>query len=419
MTDSYETLMTGREESRCEQSRRSFVRAFGSATVGVVLGGEALCRAPMAQSPRRLTLYVGIYTTGTTDAAGDNRQSEGIYSYRLHLDSGRLEKLGVTGGVVNPSFLALAPGGRYLYAVNEVEEFGGQPTGAVSAFAVDRRRAELRLLNREPSHGGAPCYVTIDRTGRFALVANYSGGSVSVLPLGRDGRLGAATDLSRHSGSGPNAERQQAPHAHCIVLDPLNRYAFAADLGADRLVCYRFDARRGKLAPAAEPWVKTAPGAGPRHFAFHPGGKLAYLVNELDSSVTALSYDGTRGRLRPFQTIGTLPADYSGENTCADIHVSPSGRFLYVSNRGHDSLACYAIARRGGRLSLIEHVSTRGRTPRNFAIDPTGRFLLAANQNSHNIVVFRLDSRTGRLSPTGHETEVPSPVCLKFAPTVG
>ncbi len=332
----------------------------------------------------------------------------------MNLASGELKHVATTKGVKDPSFLALAPGRRYLYAVNEVEEFAGKKSGALSAFAVDARTGELRLLNQQPTLGAHPCYVVVDRTGRFVLVANYTGGNVAVLPVRSDGSLGEATDMKQDSGSSINAERQDGPHAHCIVLDPANRFAYACDLGTDKIMIFRYDGRRGKLIPNRAPWVTVKPGAGPRHLTFHPSGKYAYVINELHATVTVFAVAPAQGNLKDVQTIATLPADFTSPNTSADIHVSPDGRFLYCSNRGHDSIAAFAIDSRSGQLTFIAHESTGGKTPRNFAIDPTGAFLLVANQNSDNIVTFRRDTKTGRLSATGKLAEVPSPVCLKF-----
>jgi 6-phosphogluconolactonase len=352
-----------------------------------------------------LFVYVGTYTSG---------KSEGIYLYRLDLSSGELKHVATTKGVKDPSYLALSPNRRYLYAVNELEEFAGKKSGAVSAFAVDRAKSELRLLNQQPSLGGSPCYVDVDRTGRFVLVANYSGGNVAVLPVRRDGSLGEATDMKQDEGSSINTERQQGPHAHCVVLDPANRFAYTCDLGTDKIMIYRFDRRQGKLTPAANPSVQVMPGAGPRHLTFHPRSAYAYVVNEMHVTVTAFAHDQRQGNLRELQTMPALPMEPTSADSGADIHVSPDGRFLYCSNRGHDSIAAFKIDARSGKLTSVAHESTRGKTPRNFAIDPTGNFLLVANQRSDNIVTFRRDKKTGRLSATGHVAEVPSPVCLKF-----
>jgi 6-phosphogluconolactonase len=385
--------------------RREFLKIAGLGTVGLTLPTPAFAGALEFERPGELLVYAGTYTSG---------KSEGIYLFRLNLTSGELKHVATTKGVKDPSFLALAPSRRYLYAVNEVEEFAGKKSGALSAFAVDQRTGELRLLNQQPSLGGAPCYVIVDRAGRFVLVANYAGGNVAVLPIRRDGSLGEATDVKQDLGSSINAERQEGPHAHCIVLDSANRFAYACDLGTDKIMIFRFDGRRGKLIPNGSPWVQVKPGAGPRHLTFHPDGRFAYVINELHATVTAFAHNRAQGNLKGVQTIATLPADFTGADTSADIHVSPDGRFLYCSNRGHDSIAAFRIDPQNGKLTFIAHESTGGKTPRNFAIDPTGAFLLVANQNSDNIVTFRRDRKTGRLSATGHVAEVPSPVCLKF-----
>ncbi|PYS83173.1 MAG: 6-phosphogluconolactonase [Acidobacteria bacterium] len=387
-------------------TRREFLQTAGSGVLGLVLAGRSAAAVPRAGRPQELLVYVGTYTAG---------KSEGIYLYRLQLSSGELRQVGVTRGVVNPSYLALERDRRYLYAVNEVTEFNGQKSGAVSAFAVDQRTGALRFLNQQPSLGGAPCYVTVADTGRFVLVANYVGGNVAVLPVRADGSLGEAVDVRQEQGaSGVNPQRQEAPHAHCVVLDKANRHAYACDLGADKIMIYRFDARRGKLTPAPAPWAQVKPGAGPRHLTFHPRGQFAYVMNELGATVTVFAHDPVRGTLREVQTLPTLPADFKGANTGADIHVAPDGRFLYCSNRGHDHIAAFGVEERTGKLSLVAHEPTRGKTPRNFAIDPTGTFLLVANQDSDTITTFRLDPRTGRLGFTGHSAEVSSPVCLKL-----
>lgn len=386
----------------CGVARREFLKIAGLATLGC-----AVPELTLARNERRgeLLVYVGTYTSG---------KSEGIYLYRLDLTSGKLRHAATTKGVKDPSFIALAPGTRSLYAVNEVEDFGGKKSGALSSFAIDQPTGNLRLLNQQPSLGGAPCYVDVDRSGRFVLVANYSGGNIAVLPIRSDGSLGEAIDVKQYVGSSINVERQEGPHAHCIVLDPANRFAYGCDLGTDKVMIYRFDARRGKLIPGRTPWVQLKPGAGPRHITFHPDGKYAYVINELHATVTAFAHDRDRGNLKEVQTIPTLPADFTGENTSADIHVSPDGRFLYCSNRGHDSIAAFQIAPRSGKLTFVAHQSSGGKAPRNFAIDPTGRFLLVANQKSDNIVTYRRDLKTGQLTATGHVAEVPSPVCLKF-----
>ncbi|MET0625680.1 MAG: lactonase family protein [Pyrinomonadaceae bacterium] len=388
-----------------ERTRRGFIKAAGLGVAGAALAGEADALARRVAPPRELYLFVGTYTTGA---------SEGIYFYRLDLSDGSLTHTGAIAGIRDPSYLTLEPGGRFLYSVNEVEDFGGAKSGAVSAFAVERKTGMLRLLNQTASKGGAPCYVTTTQSGRFVLVANYSGGNVAVLPVRADGSLGEAVEVEQGAGTGPNRERQESPHAHCVLLDRANRFAYSCDLGTDKVMVYRFDANVGSLTPNAPPSFSAKPGAGPRHLVFHPKGRFVYVLNELDSTVSALAHDAARGTLRELQTVSALPAGFSGANTGADIHFTPDGKFLYSSNRGHDSIACFAVNARTGGLRLIGHTPAGGRTPRNFVIDPSGRFLLVANQKSDNIVTFRLDSRTGALRPTGQTARVPSPVCLKL-----
>jgi len=350
-------------------------------------------------------VYVGTYT---------HEKSEGIYIYRMNPESADLKPAGKAVNIKNPSFLAIDPQKRYLYAVNEVQSFSSEKSGAVSAFSIDQKTGELTFLNIISSKGTSPCYVTVDRTGRYVLVANYSSGSLCVLPIMDDGSLGEATDSIQHEGSSVNPKRQEGPHAHSVVIDSSNRYVYAADLGLDKIMIYKFDSEEGKLTPNdQQPWVKIKPGAGPRHFTFHPNEKFAYLINELDSTIVAFAYDRDNGTLEEIQTVSTLPEGFKGVNYCADIHIDPSGKFLYGSNRGHDSIVIYRINEETGELCYVSHESTKGRFPRNFAIDPSGKFLLAANQNSDNIVGFRINQETGLLEPTGRETEVPTPVCIK------
>ena len=389
--------------------RRDFLRLAGFGALGLSLSESSLGRV-LGAVAGELLVYVGTYTSG---------KSEGIYLYRLNLASGELKPVATTKGVVNPSFLALAPNRRYLYAVSEVEDFAGSKSGAVSAFAVDQRTGDLRLLNQQASLGANPCYVDVDGSGRFVLIANYTGGNVTVLPIQRDGSLGEATDMKQYQGSSINRDRQEASHAHCIVVDPTNQFAYSCDLGADKIMIFRFDARSGKLFAGIPPWVQVKLGSGPRHLAFHSGGKFVFILNELHSTVTAFERNPEKGSLQELQTLTTLPKDFTGANTGADIHVSPNGRFLYCSNRGHDSIAIFKIDPHSGALTVLGHESTRGTTPRNFAIDPSGAYLLVANQKSDSIVVFRLDQTTGRLTATGRSVQVPAPVCLKFTKPFG
>jgi 6-phosphogluconolactonase len=379
-------------------SRRAFVSAVALGTLGL--------RAPGGAGARERLAYVGTYT--------NDGRSEGIYLLRMQSDSGALRLVGAVAATANPSFLAPTPDGRVLYAVSEVAEFEGTPSGAVSAFARDSATGGLVLLDRVPSGGGAPCYAALDRTGRFLLVANYGGGSVAVLPVRADGGLGEASSVVQHEGKGADPKRQSAPHAHCILPDPSNRFVLVTDLGLDRVIAYRFDARDGTLSRAAAAQASLAPGAGPRHLAFHPNGRVVYVVNELDSTLTVLRHDPATGSLAELQTIPTLVERTAGRNAPADVHVHPSGRFLYVSNRGHDSIAAFAVDRATALLRPLQEVPTGGSWPRNFALDPSGRFLLVANQRSDSIVGHRIDTATGLLTPTGQRVELPAPACIRF-----
>ncbi len=355
----------------------------------------------------KLLVYVGARTK---DKRG------GIHRYHLDLATGALNWIGVTADVANPSFLAIHPSRRFLYAVNEVYRLAGKKSGAVSAFAIHPQTGELTFLNQQPSGGAGPCHLVVDRRGKHVLAANYGGGSVCVLPIGADGRLGRATAFIQHEGRSVDPKRQTAPHAHSINLDAANRFAFAADLGLDKLLVYRFDAAKGTLAPNEPAFAAVAPGAGPRHFAFHPNGRYAYVINELHSTVSAFRYDAERGVLTALQTVSTLPAGFAGKSFPAEVQVHPSGKFLYGSNRGHDSIAIFAIDPRAGTLRPAGHQSTQGKAPRHFQVDPTGTYLLAANQRSDNIVVFRIEPKTGGLKPTGHVVSVPAPACVKMVP---
>jgi 6-phosphogluconolactonase len=354
-----------------------------------------------------IVVYVGTYTHG---------ESRGIYRFALDPVSGEASVPVLAAASENPSFLALHPGGRFLYAVNETDDFGGEKTGAVSAFAIDSSRGELQRLNQQPSKGAHPCHLVLDEAGKNVLVANYSGGNVTVLPIGVDGRLRDPSAVLAHVGSGPSRRRQEGPHAHGLALAPDERFAFAADLGADRVFVHRFDPSAGTLEPNEPSAAALAPGSGPRHVVFHPSGTFLFAINELLSTVTVFRYKPAAGVLEPLQTLTTLPADFDGTSTTAEIAVSPDGRFLYGSNRGHDSLAVFAVDADSGRLTTAGHVPTGGRTPRHFTIDATGRRLLAANQDSDSVTVFRLDPASGLPSPVGEPVPVPKPVCLLPVP---
>jgi 6-phosphogluconolactonase len=352
-------------------------------------------------------VYVGTYT-----GAG----SEGIYAFRFDPDTGATRAAGLAAATDNPSFLAVDPNGRFLYAVNEVDSFGSEPTGAVSVFAIDRESGELGLLQQVSSLGAGPAHLSLDRTARYLLVANYNGGNVAVFPIGEDGRLSPHSAFVQGVGSSVNPARQAGPHAHFIQVSNDNRFAIVADLGLDQLLVHRFDASTGFLTPGSPPSVRMDPGAGPRHAAFAPSGKFVYVVNELASTVTVFAYDPGPGVLRSVQTIPTLPKDFTGTNTAAEVAVDAKGRFLYVSNRGDDSVAVFSIDPGDGGLKSLEWVPSGGRTPRHFAIDPTGRWLFAANQGSDTVNLQRIDPESGRLTPTDRSLTVVSPVSVCVVP---
>jgi 6-phosphogluconolactonase len=297
--------------------------------------------------------------------------------------------------------------------VNEVSDYQGQKSGGVSAFSIDRKTAKLTFLNEVSTHGAGPCHLTLDRTGKFLLVANYDAGNLAVFPVLPDGRLGEASSVIQHTGHGPNKERQEGPHAHEIQLSRDNRFALAADLGLDKILVYKFDSTKGTLSPNNRPAAEVEPGAGPRHFAFHPGGKRVYVINEMQSTVTGFSWDAGTGGLRRLSTVSTVPKEFKGANDTAEIEASGNGKVLYGSNRGQDSIAIFSV-RDDGTLILLKTVPTQGKTPRHFAIDPTGRYLFAANQESNNIVGFRINPKNGDLTPTSTVLEAPTPVCVIF-----
>ncbi|HEV3415506.1 MAG TPA: lactonase family protein [Pirellulales bacterium] len=361
--------------------------------------------------PNSLFVYVGTYTHGK----GEHSASKGIYTCRFDLATGKLTVAGVTPSV-EPSFLAIDPSRRFLYAVNEIDNFGGKKAGGVSAFAIDPKSGELKPLNQQSSEGGGPCHISVEKLGTHVLVANYGGGSLAVLSIEKDGSLGKATAFVQHKGSSVDPQRQEGPHAHSISLDAANRFALAADLGLDKLFVYRFDSDKGTLAPINEPWAKLAPGSGPRHFAFGLGERFVYVINEMASTITTFAYDAGQGTLKPLQTVSTLPTGFSGTNTTAEIEIHPSERFLYGSNRGHNSIVIFSIDPTTGLLTYFGHQPSGGKTPRNFGIDPTGTYLLAANQDSDSVVVMRIDPLTGKLTPTGGSVEIGMPVCVKMIP---
>jgi 6-phosphogluconolactonase len=353
-------------------------------------------------------VYVGTYTGG---------KSRGIYVLRFDPNTGKLSAPSLAAEVKSPSFLAVHPDGKHLFAVSEIDDFAGKKTGGVCSFAIDRADGKLTRLSEQPSGGAGPCHVTVDRKGGTLLVANYGGGSVASLPISPDGKLQAARSVIQHKGHGAIPARQEGPHAHSINVDLGNRFAVAADLGLDKLLVYQLNPATSELTPNNPPSASVAPGAGPRHFAFHPNGKNAYAINEIACTVTALAYDADRGVLKEIETVSSLPAGVSvrPEDSTAEIQVHPSGKFVYGSNRGHNSISVFAVGP-DGRLKLIQNESTQGKTPRGFGIDPSGRWFFAANQDSDSIVLFEIDQQTGRLKPADKRIEVGSPVCVKFLP---
>jgi 6-phosphogluconolactonase len=363
-----------------------------------VFGQEAK-KAP----PPEWNVYVGTYTRA--------QKSKGIYAWRFQPATGKLTSIGLVAETTSPSFLAVHPNQHFLYAVNEIN------AGTVSAFAIDPETAKLKPLNQVSSKGGGPCHLTTDRSGKFLYVANYNTGSVAAFPIHDDGSLGESSAFIQHAGSSVNPQRQKGPHAHSTVMAPDNKFLFVADLGLDQVFGYRFDPGRGGMATDDPTITKLAPGSGPRHVAFRPDIRFLYVLNEMLCTVTAFRYDSTRGATEEMQTVPTVPADFNGTKSGAEIAVHRSGNYLYASNRGPDTIAMFRIDLTNGKLSPIGSVPTRGKTPRAFAIDPTGNWLFAANQDSDNMALFRLDGKTGNLNPVGDLVDVFSPVSVVFAAT--
>ena len=347
-------------------------------------------------------VYVGTYAKA---------EETGIFGFRLNPNTGALKRVLAIPGGPNPSFLTLDAERRNLYAVNEIDDFNGSKTGAVSTFAVNQETGDLTLVSQHATLGANPCYVSVDQDKRFLFVANYSGGNVAVFPIQKTGEVGPAVDMAQHIGKGPHPN-QEGAHAHCFLPDPAETYFFSADLGIDQVIGYTLNRATGQLSPGKRAFT-TRPGAGPRILTFHPNGRFAYLICELNATMYALAYDAYQGTFREIQMVTTLPAGYEGTSYCAHVVVSPDGRFLYGSNRGHNSLVVYAIDTDTGELALVEHVGVRGDWPRHFTLDPTGNILLVANQRSNNLATFRVNQKTGKLTFTGHTQELPAPVCVQ------
>jgi 6-phosphogluconolactonase len=350
-------------------------------------------------------MYVGTYT---------GQGSEGIYAWRFNSKTGTFKSVGLVGKSNNPSFIAIAPNQKFLYAANELSEFKGARAGAVTAFSINPTTGALTELNQVSARGDGTCFVSVDHAGRVVLIANYSGGSIASFHVQDGGQLSEAVSFIQHKGSSADRSRQGGPHAHSINVSPDNRFAISADLGTDELNVYRLDAATGTLTANDPPAMKMKPGDGPRHFTFDPKGRFAYVINEISSTVTALKWDGSRGVLTSIESVSTLPADFHGENSTAEVQVHPSGKWLYGSNRGHDSIAVFAIDRNTGKLKLVQNAPTGGSQPRNFRIDPSGKWLIAANHKGNNIRLFRINSKTGQLTPSGEMLQLNSPVCIKF-----
>jgi 6-phosphogluconolactonase len=377
---------------------------------GIMMMPDFCLRAGAASSRREVVLtYFGTYT---------GAKSKGIYVSQLDLATGQLSTPELAAESASPSYLAIHPNHHYLYAVNETGNFGGKKSGAVTSFAIDPLTGKLLVMNQQPSGGDGPCHVNVDHSGKDVLVANYGSGSCSVFPVQKDGRLAPASAFMQHHGSSVNKSRQEGPHAHGIYPDPLNRFVFVADLGLDEILSYKFDPNHGTLMPNDPPFATVAPGSGPRHLAFHPTGRYAYVISEMACTITAFQYDASQGRLESFQTVSTLPEGVSvlPSYSTAEIHMHPNGKFVYGSNRGHNTIAVFGIDQATGRLTPVEHQSTQGKTPRGFGIDPTGHYLIAGNQDSDTVVGFRIDPNSGRLTPTGQTVQVGAPVCVEFLP---
>jgi 6-phosphogluconolactonase len=358
-------------------------------------------------------VFIGTYTR-LQEGRGAPSKSQGIYAYRFQPATGKMTSIGLAFETVNPSFVAIHPNHRFLYSVNEVSEYEGQPAGSISAFAIDSKTGKLKLLNVVSSRGTQPCHLILDKTGKWLLVANYGSGSTAVFPVKRNGSLGEASSFVQHSGSSVNLRRQQGPHSHCIVLSPDNRFALVSDLGLDKILIYRFDAAKGTITPNDPLFGKIPAGNGPRHLAFHRNGQWLYVISEMQPAVTTFAYDPARGSLEELQTISAFPEGYQGRGSGAEIQVHPNGKFLYCSIRGLNNIGVFAIDGQKGTVAPVEHVPTQGNTPRHFTLDPTGAFLFVEHQTSDSIVMFHVEQNTGKLTPTGNKLEVPMPVCVTF-----
>jgi 6-phosphogluconolactonase len=394
-----------------KHSRRRFLQVAGLGLAGLPFAFTACASVKNSKPEKSYMVYVGTYAQADAD---------GIFGYRLNPNTGALRRVLAMPGGANPSFLTLDPKRRNLYAVNEIDNFNASDagtvskTGAVSTFAVNQETGDLTLISQHPTLGASPCYVAVDHDSRYLFVANYGGGNVAVFPIQTTGEVGPAVDMDQHIGKGPH-KNQAGARAHCMLPDPSGRFFFSVDLGIDQVIGYTLNRSTGQLSPGKKAFT-TKPGAGPRILAFHPSGRFAYLICELNSTMYALAYNAYRGTFREIQLVSTVPAGYEDISYCAHVAVSPDGRFLYGTNRGHNSVVVYAIDADTGELTLVEHVDVRGDWPRHFTFDPSGQVLLVANQRSNNIATFLVNQKTGALTFSGHTAEVPAPACLQVVP---
>jgi 6-phosphogluconolactonase len=387
-------------------NRLCFLNLATTASLVAILGCATASAADITSGPTQFRAYVGTYT---------GKKSQGIYTFTFNSATGEVGKPELAVETTNPSFLAIHPSGKSLYAVGEVAAVDGKKGGGVSAFAI-QPDGKLKLLSQASTVGSGPCHISVDKSGKVALAANYGGGSVVALPIKADGSVGSHTGFVQHEGKG-NTKRQSQPNAHSVNVSPDNRFAFVADLGLDKVLIYKLDAAKGTLTPNEPAFGAVPPGSGPRHFAFHPSGKFAYVINEITLSMTAFSYDAAKGALTEMQTVSTLPAaDGPGPKpgwSTAEVVAHPGGKFLYGSNRGHDTIAVFSVAA-DGKITLVQNAPAEVKTPRNFNLDPTGKWLFTEGQGSDTIALFKVDQATGKLTATGTKLEVGSPVCMKF-----
>jgi 6-phosphogluconolactonase len=363
-------------------------------------------------------VYVGTYSEPIKFGTGQilEGKGKGIYIFKFDPKTGELSEHGLAAGVRNASYLVIDKKREYLYCVNEMKEWNGQFGGGLSAYRINQDTGGLTFINAKPSKGTDPCHIIVDRTGQFVFVANFASGSFIGYRIGPDGGLGDEVAFVQHEGSSVDPKRQTGPHAHAVEFDRQGKFVYVPELGLDKVMIYELDQSTGAVKPASQPWVKVAPGAGPRQLVMHPKADFAYLINELNCTMTAYGYDPKTGALTELQTLTTMPPEgFDKHNSCAEVQITPDGRFLYGSNRGHNSLVIYAIDAKTGLMTLVGHESTRGEIPRNFEVGPTGRFLIAANQDTNNLVPFRLDPETGKLTAVGQSVEAGTPICVRFA----